>query len=119
MSEDPQVAAAKLDVERKRARVMATAHSLQERLSPGVLARGAWEGAKDKGANLAEEAVDAVRARPLAATGVVAAITTPTASATMAASAKMNATTNNAAGTTSALALALAIALARPSSAWA
>ena len=75
MSEDPQVAAARLDVERKRARVMATAHTLQERLSPGVLARGAWEGAKDKGANLAEDAVDAVRARPLAATGVVAAIT--------------------------------------------
>jgi hypothetical protein len=35
----------------------------------------AWEKAKDKGADLAENAVDAVRARPLAATGVVAAIT--------------------------------------------
>ena len=31
-------------------------------------------GAKDKGADLAENAVDAVRARPLASTGVVAAI---------------------------------------------
>jgi hypothetical protein len=47
---------------------MATAHELQERLSPGTLARGAWQGAKAKGADLAE------RSRPLAATGVVAAI---------------------------------------------
>ena len=53
---------------------MATAHELQERVKPGTLARDAWEGAKDKGADLAEDAVDAVRARPYAATGVVAAI---------------------------------------------
>jgi hypothetical protein len=53
---------------------MDTAHRLQARLSPGVLARGAWQGAKDKGADLAENAVDAVRKRPIAATGVIAAI---------------------------------------------
>ena len=34
-----------------------------------------WQGARDKGADLAEDAVDAVRARPVAADGVVAAIT--------------------------------------------
>jgi hypothetical protein len=54
---------------------MATAHELQERLSPKTLAKGAWQGAKEKGADLAEDAVDAVKARPYAATGVVAAIT--------------------------------------------
>jgi hypothetical protein len=54
---------------------MATAQELQERLSPKVLAKGAWQGAKEKGADLAEDAVDAVRSRPLATTGVVAAIT--------------------------------------------
>jgi hypothetical protein len=54
---------------------MDTAQELQERLSPKVLAKGAWQGAKEKGADLAEDAVDAVRSRPLAATGVVAAIT--------------------------------------------
>ena len=53
---------------------MATAHELQERLSPKTLAKGAWQGAKEKGADLAEDAVDAVRSRPLATTGVVAAI---------------------------------------------
>lgn len=75
MTDTPEVAAARIDTERRRARLMATAHELQERLSPRTLARGAWEGAKEKGADLTENAVDAVRARPLAATGVVAAIT--------------------------------------------
>jgi len=73
MNDTPEIAAARIEVERSRARVMATAHALQDRLSPRTLARGAWEGAKEKGADLAENTVDAVRARPLAATGVLAA----------------------------------------------
>ena len=75
MTEAPEVAAARVEVDRRRSRLMATAHELQERLSPGTLAKGAWQGAKEKGADFAEDAVDAVRARPLAATGVVAAVT--------------------------------------------
>ena len=75
MRETPEIAAAKAEAERSRARLMATAQELQERLSPKTLSREAWEGAKSKGADLVEDAVDAVRARPLAATGVVAAIT--------------------------------------------
>jgi ElaB/YqjD/DUF883 family membrane-anchored ribosome-binding protein len=75
LSDSPQIAAARSEVERRRSRLMSSAHELQERLSPKILARGAWQGAKEKGADLAEDAVDAVRARPLAATGVVAAIT--------------------------------------------
>jgi len=75
MRDTPEIVAARSEVDRSRSRVMATAHELQERISPKVLARDAWEGAKDKGANLAEDAVDAVRARPLAAGGVVAALT--------------------------------------------
>ena len=74
MTENSEIAAARIEVERSRARVMATAQDLQDRLKPKVLARDAWEGAKVKGADLAEDAVDAIRARPLAATGVVAAI---------------------------------------------
>jgi hypothetical protein len=69
------ITAARAEVDRTRARVMGTAQELQERLSPKVLARDAWHGAKEKGAGLAEDAVDAVRSRPLTATGVVAAIT--------------------------------------------
>ena len=75
MQESPEISAARVEVERSRARVMAAAHELQERLSPRTLARNTWQGAKEKGADLAENTVDAVRARPLAATGVVAAIT--------------------------------------------
>jgi len=74
VTETPEVAAARVEVERRRSRVMATAHELQDRLSPKTLAKDAWEGAKGKGADLAEDAVDAVKARPLTTTGVVAAL---------------------------------------------
>jgi hypothetical protein len=70
----PAIAAARIEAERSRARLMTTARELQERLSPATLAKGAWEGAKTKGADLAEDAVDAVRKRPAVASGVVAAI---------------------------------------------
>jgi ElaB/YqjD/DUF883 family membrane-anchored ribosome-binding protein len=73
--DSPQVAAARIEAERARAKLMGTAHELQDRLSPKTLTRDAWEGAKTKGADLVEEAVDAVKARPLATTGIVAAIT--------------------------------------------
>jgi hypothetical protein len=82
MSDPPEVAAARIEVERSRARLMADidhivdlAQSLQHKLAPSTLMRDAWEGAKGKGADLAEDAVDAVRSRPLATGGVVAAVT--------------------------------------------
>lgn len=75
MSRDtPEVAAARIQADRARARLMGTARELQERLSPGTLAKDAWEGAKSKGADWAEDAVDAVRRRPAIAGGVVAAL---------------------------------------------
>lgn len=75
MSRDaPQITAAKVEAERARGRLMETAQQLQVRLSPRTLARDAWEGAKGKSADFAEGAVDAVRKRPIAVTGVVAAI---------------------------------------------
>ena len=75
MKPDPQqVTAAKLEAEAARTRLMESAQRLQVRLSPGNLAQNAWQGAKEKGADLAENAVDAVRKRPVATTGVVAAI---------------------------------------------
>jgi ElaB/YqjD/DUF883 family membrane-anchored ribosome-binding protein len=74
VTDGPEVVAARIEVERSRSRLMSTAQELQERLSPKTLARGAWEGAKMKGADIAEDAVDAVRSRPYAASGVVAAI---------------------------------------------
>lgn len=72
--ESDNVVAARIEVERSRARLMETAQQLQTRLSPRTLAQNAWEGAKIKGADLAEDAVDAVRKRPLAAGGIAAAL---------------------------------------------
>jgi ElaB/YqjD/DUF883 family membrane-anchored ribosome-binding protein len=74
VTESPEIAAARIEAERARARLMASAQELQERVSPRTLTRDAWEGAKSKGADLVEDAVDAVRARPVTATGVVAAL---------------------------------------------
>ena len=74
MSDSPEIAALKLEAEHRRTRLFASAEQIQQRLSPGRLTKDAWEGAKDKGADMAEHAVDAVRSRPLAATGVVAAV---------------------------------------------
>jgi hypothetical protein len=73
-ADSPQVAAARIKADKARAQLMETAHVLQQRLSPAVLAQNAWEGAKSKGADLAEDAVDAVRKRPAIASGIVAAL---------------------------------------------
>lgn len=75
MSDSPKLAAARIEVERSRAALIETARELQVRLQPKTLATEAWEKAKNKGADLAEDAVDAVRKRPVAVGGVVAALT--------------------------------------------
>ncbi|MCY7271525.1 MAG: hypothetical protein LH485_05665 [Sphingomonas bacterium] len=51
-----------------------TARELQQRLQPKTLVRDAWESAKVKGADIAEDAVDAVKRRPVASGGIIAAI---------------------------------------------
>ncbi len=75
MRESPEMVAARLEVERRRGGMIEAARELQLRLSPGKLTHDAWEGVKGKGADMAETAVDAVRARPLATAGVIAAVT--------------------------------------------
>lgn len=82
MNGEPRsVVEARQDADRARARLFATFEELlgaikrlQQNLEPSHLARDAWEAAKAKGADVAEDAVDAVAKRPFAATGVVAAI---------------------------------------------
>ena len=71
---DPKVEAARVEVERSRAQLLDTAKELQKRLEPGKLTRDAWQSAKEKGADAVEDAVDAVRKRPYAAGGAVAAL---------------------------------------------
>ena len=75
MSDPPKVAAAQIQVERTRAALLETASELLDRFQPHNLAGDLWEQAKMKGADLAEEAVDAVKKRPVAVGGLVAALT--------------------------------------------
>ena len=72
---DERIKNAEFEVDRTRARLLATLNEVSHQFEPHRLMQEVWEKAKDKGADLAEDAVDAVRARPIAATGVVAAIT--------------------------------------------
>ena len=51
-----------------------TARELQQRLQPKTLVREAWESAKIRSADIAEDAVDAVKRRPVATGGIIAAI---------------------------------------------
>ena len=81
MAESDDVAEARRRVEQARTKMWATfdelidyGQALQRKLEPSHLARDAWDAAKNKGVDLAEDAVDAVRKRPVAATGAVAAL---------------------------------------------
>lgn len=58
---------------RARARLEATLGALQQRLKPGSLAEEAWDGVKDKSADLAEGALHAVKSRPKAVSLVLGA----------------------------------------------
>ncbi len=71
----PRLLTAQAKVTDTRAALIETARQLQQRLAPKTLAREAWESAKVKGADLAEDAVDAVKRRPVATGGIIAALT--------------------------------------------
>jgi hypothetical protein len=58
------IAQAKGEAVRAKARLEATLTEVQQRLRPGNLAGEAWDGVKDKGADLAEGALQAVKKRP-------------------------------------------------------
>ena len=66
---------ARREADAARRQLLATASELQERLRPGTIASNAWEGVKDRGGELADDAVGAVKDRPLAAASVLAAFT--------------------------------------------
>jgi hypothetical protein len=75
MTEPLKIALAEAKVDRTKAQLIETINELAEELAPRKLVREAWESAKMKGADLAEDAVDAVKKRPAAVGGVVAALT--------------------------------------------
>ena len=69
-----RIIAAQATVAEAREALIDTARELQARLQPKTLVREAWESAKIKGADIAEDAVDAVKRRPVATGGIIAAI---------------------------------------------
>jgi hypothetical protein len=71
---EQRLEAARIEAERARRRFGDTMANVQQRLKPGALADQAWTGVKDKGSELADGAVEAVKARPAAAAGAIAAL---------------------------------------------
>ena len=73
MSEN-RVEKAEAEVERARAELIGTIREIADRMEPKKIAGDLWESAKIKGADLAEDAVDAVKERPGLVTGAVTAL---------------------------------------------
>lgn len=74
MTPEARLTQAKVEAEQARKRLIATAETLQFRLKPANLASNAWEGMRDKSGELAEDAIQAVKERPVKASGVAAGI---------------------------------------------
>jgi len=69
-----RIAVAESKADLARARLMETIEQLADLLEPNKIARDLWDSAKVKGADMAEEAVDAVKRRPVATGGIIAAV---------------------------------------------
>jgi hypothetical protein len=69
-----RVEQAKRNAVMARARLDSTLVAVQQRLRPGNLAGEAWDGVKDKSADLADGALSAVRKRPAAVSVAVGAV---------------------------------------------
>jgi hypothetical protein len=81
MKRTAEIEAARIEAERARAEFIESLRALEapllelkRQLTPRHIMSEVWQEAKGKGADLAEDAVDAVRSRPFAATGAVAAL---------------------------------------------
>ena len=71
---DERVRAAEFEVDRARGKLIATLNEVSRQFEPHRLMEEAWDKAKDKGASLAEDAVDAVSRRPVATGAVIAGL---------------------------------------------
>lgn len=68
------LATARAEAERARARLLQSAHDLQARVAPARLAGDAIEGAKERGTAAVESVTDTVRRRPEIAAAVAAGL---------------------------------------------
>ncbi len=71
---EADLARARYEAIQAKKRLNSTMGALQYRLKPQTIANQAWEGVRDKSTELADDALQAVKERPGAASGVVAAI---------------------------------------------
>ena len=71
----PELTRAKQEAEVARRQLLATVAALQERLNPAKIANNAWEGVVDRSSEIAEDAVQAVKARPVAVSAALGAFT--------------------------------------------
>ena len=69
------IARAKTEAELARRRLMGTVGELQQRLKPGTIANNAWAGVRDRSTEMADDAVQAVKARPVAVSAALGAVT--------------------------------------------
>jgi ElaB/YqjD/DUF883 family membrane-anchored ribosome-binding protein len=69
-----EIAEAKRTARQARARFDATLAATQARLHPNSLANEAWDEVKEKGAEMADNAVTAVKSRPVAVSAALGAI---------------------------------------------
>lgn len=65
---------ASADVQRAKKQLASTLGALQYRLKPGTLMNSAWDGVRDKGGEVADTTLQAVKNRPVTVSGVLAAI---------------------------------------------
>ena len=65
---------AKRDAVASRARLEGTLVAVRQRLRPANLAGEAWDGVKDKSADLADSALDAVKQRPAMVAAAIGAL---------------------------------------------
>ena len=65
---------AQSDVAQAKRRLASTLGALQYRLKPGTIMTNAWEGVRDKGSELADDAIQVVKDRPATVSGVAAAL---------------------------------------------
>ena len=75
MIKQHRIALAENEVEAARARLIDTVGDFAGLLEPRKIMSEVWESAKVKGADLAEDAVDAVKKRPVMVGGIIAAVT--------------------------------------------
>lgn len=74
MKPEARLSQARYEAEQAKKRLGSSVGAVQYRLKPGTLANNAWEGVRDKSSDLADDALQAVKARPVAASGVLAGL---------------------------------------------